>query len=339
MNEDWIHILETAYDLEGDDAQWLAAVAKAARPGLDRGRGVVAYFFDASEPRLKIFGYCSAGADEGSLELARRTHELPVWQSSELLRATYHSPSALTDSVKSLGSKRLREFARGLSESGTPLPRIMILNVADPSHRGCVLGALDPGAPSNLMRRRAPWSRVAAHLAAGLRLRRRLADAEKPAENEEAVLSPGGVLLHAEGAAKERTARAFLRDAAVAVDKARGRLRRSDPDAALELWRGLLEGRWSLVDRFDSDGRRFMVAHRNEPATRGLRALTLRERQVAAYAALAHPNKLIAYELGLSLGSVSSHLHSALAKLGLASRVELVQLASSLGATKRQGRA
>ena len=143
-------------------------------------------------------------------------------------------------------------------------------------------------------------------------------------------MSPSGDVLHAEGVAKVRAAREALRDATIAVEKARGRLRRSDPDAALNLWRGLLDGRWSLIDRFDGDGRRFVVAHRNNVETRGLRALTSRERQIASYVALGHSNKLIAYELGLSLGSVGTHLHSVLAKLGAKSRVELIQLASKL---------
>jgi DNA-binding CsgD family transcriptional regulator len=336
LAEDWIRILEAAYELGGDENEWLASVASAARPGLDCGLGVVAYFFDASAPQLRVFGYCGAGADAATIDIARRTHELPAWrsdQSSELLRATYRAGSALVDSTSTLGKRREREFIRGFgaSKGEWPLRRIVILNVADPSHRGCVLGAPDPGASTNLLRRKAPWSRVASHLAAGLRLRRRLAEAESVADDAEAILSPSGTLVHAQGRAKERTAREILRDATLAVEKARGRLRRSDPDAALGLWRGLLDGRWSLVDRFDTDGRRFVVAHRNEATTRGLRALTLRERQVASYVALAHPNKLIAYELGLSLGSVSAHLRTILAKLGVRSRVELVQLASGLG--------
>jgi DNA-binding CsgD family transcriptional regulator len=336
MRDDWIHILETAYALGGDDAQWLKAVAEATRPGFDLGLGVVAYFFDASTPRLKVTDYCGAGADESVIELARRTHQLPAWQSSELIRATYHRASSLNDSNPSLGPKRAQEFFRscGYPDDGGPIRRIMILHAADPSHLGCVFGAADPGAPSNLLRRKAPWSRAAAHISAGLRLRRRLATFENATQAEEAVLSPSGDLLHAEGPAKDRSARDALRKETIAIDKARGRLRRTDPDAALALWRGLLDGRWSLIDRFDSDGRRFVVAHRNHVETQGLRALTLRERQVASYAALAHPNKLIAYELGLSVGSVSVHLTSALAKLGAKSRVELVEVASSLGRRK-----
>jgi DNA-binding CsgD family transcriptional regulator len=336
MREDWISILETAYDLGGDDDAWLGAVAHAARPALDCGLGVVGYFYDASAARLKLFGYVRAGASEDQVEFARRIHAHPAWRSSELLRATYRAPSALTYS-SDMGSKRWQELLASVGRPwGENTPRrVLILHAADPTNTGCVLGAPDLRPKSNMLARKASWTRVAVHVAAGLRLRRRLAKYEDAAQAEEAILSPSGTVLHALGPAKIRSARDMLREATLAVEKARGRLRRSDPDAALGLWRGLLDGRWSLIDRFDTDGRRFVVAHRNDVAARGLRALSPRERQVASYVALAHPNKLIAYELGLSLGSISGHLRAALAKLGLKSRVELVELASSLGAGRR----
>jgi DNA-binding CsgD family transcriptional regulator len=327
MKEDWIRMLETAYDVAGDDEAWLQSVADAVRQALDGGLGVVAYFYDASSARLKIFGYCGAGASDEHLEFARRVHTHPMWQSSEMLRATYRSPSALRISTE-MGQKRIGEL---VTLTGRPSwSRVLVLNVADPSHRGCVLGSVELDADRRPRRQRAAWSRVAAHIAAGLRLRRRLADVRSSSDPAEAILAPSGAVLHADGLAKPATARDALREATLAVEKARGRLRRSDPDAALNLWRGLLDGRWSLIDRFDSDGRRFIVAHRNNVETRGLRALTSRERQVVSYVALGHSNKLVAYEVGLSLGSVSTHLHSALGKLGASSRVELIQLASKL---------
>jgi len=83
--------------------------------------------------------------------------------------------------------------------------------------------------------------------------------------------------------------------------------------------------RWSLVDRFDSDGRRFLVARRNEPDVRDPRALSPRERQVAAFAALGHSNKLIAYTLGLSASTIATHLAAAMRKLAVRSRVELAR--------------
>jgi DNA-binding CsgD family transcriptional regulator len=336
MKEDWIRIIETAYDLVDDEEKWLKGVAQAARPALDRGLGVVGYFFDASGDRLKTFGYLGAGADREQVEFARRTHDVPAWQSPELLRVTYRSGAALHYSFE-MGSKWERQLFAGTPQPNprSPIHRVLILNASDPSHKGCTLGAADPDPSLNVMKRRPQWAGVAAHIAAGLRLRRRLAKLADPSSHAEAILSPSGAVLHAEAAAVPRTAREALRDAAVAIDKARGRLRRADPDSALQMWRALTDGRWSLIDRFDRDGRRFMVAHRNDATTRRLRALSAREHQVASYAAMAHSNKLIAYELGLSMGTVSSHLRAALAKLGLRSRVELVRLGTNLNAHRR----
>jgi len=126
---------------------------------------------------------------------------------------------------------------------------------------------------------------------------------------------PDGRLEHAEEAAQADPCRAALRRAVLALDRARGPLRRRDPERAMALWQAMVAGRWSLLDHFDSDGRRFVVAHRNDAGVPDMRGLSWRERQVAAHAALGHSNKVIAYELGLSASSVSEHLASARAKL------------------------
>jgi DNA-binding CsgD family transcriptional regulator len=127
---------------------------------------------------------------------------------------------------------------------------------------------------------------------------------------------------------KSRALRNALRDATLAIDRARAR-RKRDPEAAIDLWRALVEGRWSMIDRFDSNGRRLFVARRNDPAARGPRGLTARERQVVGYAALGHSNKLIAYELGLAESTVANHLTDAQLKLGVRTRTELIQIHSA----------
>ena len=171
------------------------------------------------------------------------------------------------------------------------------------------------------------WSRVTGHIAAGLRLRRKLAaiehatgmsDAVATVEHAspEAVLQPGGRVEHAVGPATSRSAREGLSTAVRAMERARGPLRRRSPDEAVETWRGLVAGRWSLIDHFDSDGRRYLVAHRNDPTTPDPRALTERERQVVGYADLGRSNKMIAYELGLSPSTVAVLLSRAREKLG-----------------------
>lgn len=189
----------------------------------------------------------------------------------------------------------------------------------DASGHGYVLCAPLRSSPALSRRDLARWSRLRAHLLAGLRLH------TQPTEPE-AVLAPGGKLAHAVGRARSRSAREVLREAARRVDRARSRRGRADPDAALDAWRGLVSGRWSLVDRFERDGRRYLVARPNEPVVAERRSLSAREQQVVTYAALGRSNKEIAYELGLAPSTVSTHLKEAMRRLGLPSRAALVEL-------------
>jgi DNA-binding CsgD family transcriptional regulator len=78
-----------------------------------------------------------------------------------------------------------------------------------------------------------------------------------------------------------------------------------------------------LVDRFESDGKRFVLAIRNPPQLTDPRALTERERQVAHLVAQGTSNKMIAYSLGISESTVATQLARALRKLGLRRREEL----------------
>jgi DNA-binding CsgD family transcriptional regulator len=172
---------------------------------------------------------------------------------------------------------------------------------------------------------------MAAHLTSGVRLRRSLGAAEvRPAggaaPSPEAVLDPTGHALDAVGPARDRAARASLGEAVRLMEKARGRLRRVDPDEALQLWRGLVEGTWSLVEHHESDGKRYLLAHRNEPGAREPNGLTRTERSLLAFAAMGHQNKYISYLLGLSLSAVTSGLRSAQRKLGLSSRGDLIRM-------------
>jgi len=102
-------------------------------------------------------------------------------------------------------------------------------------------------------------------------------------------------------------------------------MRETDPEQALEHWKALVRGRWSTVDWFDSDGRRFVLGLPNAPNVNDPRGLTTREMQVVAYALFGQTNKLIAYNLGLSKGRVSTLLRSAMRKIGVQTRGQLVK--------------
>jgi hypothetical protein len=145
---------------------------------------------------------------------------------------------------------------------------------------------------------KAVWHRIAIHLSASWRLAGRRFDVE--AEDVEAILTADGQVTHGCGLATTKGVRELLSQATKNIDRARSRSGRSDPIAALELWQGLLAGRWSLVEHFDSDGKRFMLARRNAPDFPDPAALTQRQRQVLFYVSLGLSNKETAYALGLA---------------------------------------
>lgn len=105
------------------------------------------------------------------------------------------------------------------------------------------------------------------------------------------------------------------------------------PHEALAVWQGLVRGRWSLVEQFDADGRRFLIAHENPEDVRDPRGLSEKEVRVVGLAVRGYSDKLIGYHLGVPEGTVSSHLTHALRKLGIPSRVALVR---RLGARHRR---
>ncbi len=85
----------------------------------------------------------------------------------------------------------------------------------------------------------------------------------------------------------------------------------------------MVEARWTLVDRYEENGRRYVLARENAPGGRRAGRLSTREQQVASLAALGRSSKLIAYELGIAYATVRVLMARACAKLGVSSRAEL----------------
>ena len=160
-------------------------------------------------------------------------------------------------------------------------------------------------------------TKLATHIGAGDRLRR--ADHANLLDEAEAVLSPTGKVIHATETAKNK--RGALDDGWRRRDEAKKN--KHDIAKALEVWEGLVAGRWSLVDHFDTDGKRFLLAMKNAPPTDPRADLSPRERRACALVAMGHRDKEIAYMLGLSLASVTASLHRARTKLNVTSRTEL----------------
>jgi DNA-binding NarL/FixJ family response regulator len=165
------------------------------------------------------------------------------------------------------------------------------------------------------------WRRVGLHVASALRLRRKVVTDRTV---RDALFDPAGNLHDASpSVANHESARAVLVRAVAAMEEARSAKVRSSPENALALWQGLVAGEWSLVEHWESGGRRYLAAYRNRPESRDPRALTPTERSMVSYLALGATNKDIEFALGLAGGTVSSSVTRILKKLGVKRRVDL----------------
>ena len=337
-----IDIAEAAYNLELGGADWLPNLLETGQPMLDYGLGCAgAIWAGQSIDGEPLITQLCVGS--GPPDLAQR-----------FARAAREVGSKLAQQTSSAGAGGVR----AASESKDQCPEVF---EALTKHVGCedVLGlwAMDPdlhGVGINIpspelvdLRRgtRLCWERLAVHIAAGQRVRRGLGCADDmqatPVSeiplDADAVIDPKRFMVaHAEGPAQDKAVAEVMREAAIRIDKARGELRRTDSDRALELWEGFVRGRWSLVDWFDSDDRRFVLVVPNAPNFGDPRGLTEREHQVAAYAARGESNKLIGYSLGISPQRVSTLRAFAMHKLGVRTQAQLVLKFRTFQASRRR---
>lgn len=318
-------LFEQLYQVEQPRAAWLAGVLSTLRPHLDRGLGVQGYFVDMASPgSFQAEGFQALGMD--ATEARQR---FDAWAEA--------TPTDVKRSIHSFGPCALgAELPRraGITQEDLAATQahgyleMFGINGVDAAGRGAAIAVphlTKPGA--SRVARRDVWARVATHIAGASRLIRRLERESSPQPSQgDAVLDGRGRLEDGPIDAHSGPVREALRTAAVAIDRARGsRIRRDDAEVT-QLWRALVEGRWSLVEQFDRGGRRYIVAYRNNPRPDArLSLLSAREEQVVRAASLGHSNKLIAYELGLGPSTVASHLSRAAKKLGAEGRVALIR--------------
>lgn len=305
---DLIGAIELAYDRTHDEQAWLAEITRAVAPAFG-GLGATAFVFDLSDEHIRLGTTAGAGGREDF----ERQHEVGRTQGGvqrayecDMYTLLSRAVGAAEAKASIVAAGMAGDDAVGLRANATPMSGIILTTQVKAGHR---------------LRNRDLWTRFAAHLGAALRMRR-LKD-EPTAESAQAVLSPTGRLEH--GNREAVAAQSSLSGAAKAIDRARGKLRRLDPDAASALWRTMVCGEWSLVDWYDHDGKRFLLAQENSLPRQVRPTLTAREEQVVACAAMGHSNKLIAYDLGISTGSVAVLLGRAARKLGVSGRVALVR--------------
>ena len=329
---DWIGVVEAAYRLHGSPDDWIGGVVEQAEAELDAGFGAYGYVFGLNEAKVSVRALAARGILAGNEPQIRVATEMAPIDAIGVMFASGIVAGSAQAVLAPVGlAEQFEQIV--LMGTGGMVRDIVGVVARDGEGLGIALagGRPVPTSPSEASVRK--WTKAAAHIGAGCRLRSRLLDTDV---DPDAVLAPDGRVVHAEPAAQSALDR--LRDAAIAMDRARGSLRREDPEEALALWTGLVDGRWSLLDRFESDGRRFVVAHRNDPRVPDPRGLTPTELRAAELLGSGRTTKEIAYELGVSPSAVTNASARVRKKLGLESTPELVSFFAPGGIRARLAR-
>lgn len=317
---DDISVVERAYELRGSTEAWLEGVHAALKPRLDFGHGFSVSTWHVNEGGR--FGGESIMRGDIDPRLIAAQYEFAATLPPDFI-ARHYGPAA-TDFIAQPSQFDLT-FHHALLASAKKhgvdglVDTLGIVIMAVPGKSGMMLMSHASREIAVTTSLRKLLLKLVTHIGAGLRLRTSLAHGQLP----EAVLTPTGHVAYATGAATTNSAREALARAAKDIELSRGRLRRSSPDEALTLWKGLVAGRWSVVEWFDTDSRRYLVAHANQVSARDPRALSPRELDVAELIVQGRSNSEIAWSLGLSTGTVSRMSRDVLRKLGAARRTDL----------------
>jgi DNA-binding CsgD family transcriptional regulator len=318
-----LELVEHAYDLDRSGSEWLAEISGPMR--CVHASAATAWLFEIDRHTGQLALGSHHCEDPQVAEQIRQTFsEVPL----ELLELFFAGPLLASTASAVLAN-------HGIVLDKTPLQAkflncgftdIFALQAFDPLGAGVSVGVgLTERIELNSAERRS-WSQVAAHLAAGYRLRRRLGTHE-PSSQAAAVMTPNGKAEHLDSSV-DGELRILLEQAVKRVERARTHDR--DAHEALELWQSLIAGQWSLADYYESSGRRYYVAIRNPPAVADNKALTRREAEVVTYVASGTKTQAAAYALGVDEVTVRGYLRTAMAKLGIATRAELISVRAML---------
>jgi DNA-binding CsgD family transcriptional regulator len=328
-----IDVAESAYDLGVEASEWLPRLVESGRELFDLGSGNIAMLggglrHDQQATVSQVV--TSDGKPDLAIALMTAVQEI----GPEVIRT--HTAGALqSEVIEQLSSRRESEprvyeiYTRHLG-----CKDVVSVHAHDPDGHGALISMPAAEVAELSPAEKRTWERLAVHIATAYRMRRRLGAAVVSAGytagdlplDAEALLDPASFSVkEAVGDAQTEKTAATIREAALRVDRARGKLRREDPDEALHLWKAMVRGRWSIVDWFDSDGRRFVLAKPNAPELGDPRGLTEREHQVVTYVSHGESSKLISYRLGITKQRVSKLLRNGMHKLGVKTTAQLVE--------------
>lgn len=315
MHRDPLPALEAIWDVDAGEQAWLAGIAAAASGLLALGHGVMAYTYDARAPEQGVRILEHALLDMAPAHFEARQEVLASLPPEAAWRMFYEQGGCATTSelfgIRG-GSADLTALRRHAPSLG--LHDYFAVAGLDGTGVGVVVASAFDGPACVLPWVRGAGQHFAAHLAAAHRLRR-----TRPRPEPEAVVGTDGrILAMAPGRDAPPVRRALMR-AVRSRGRARGALLRNMAPASLAAWAPLVGGRWSLLDGANGEVR----AIPNLPVLPEIPGLDERERLVAAFVALRHPDDLISYETGLGKATVAAARRRAMVVIGAQDRAGL----------------
>lgn len=307
-------LVETFYRLDVTEDEHVRLMQEAAEQCWRQTRGgVVSRATASKEGALNGAGIFFSPTDSFDYEaIARRVYRtVPSEEVQSMLCMSPMYGSA--SEAERLGAFRngevMRQFRRyGLADS---------LGMYCSTLEGAIIGVMaflgETYEPSDA--ERAYWQPAASHLMVAWRLRQRFESGVEPGDIVDAVFRPDGRVCDAPRALPKTV-----------LQRLREHVRRRESlrlgQVGSELWEELIGGRWTLLDKYEADGRRIVLAVRNAAAGADLCRLTSREVEALSMARKGAANKEIALTLGVSaatatrlLASVSRKLRGSLADI------------------------
>jgi DNA-binding NarL/FixJ family response regulator len=324
---DPIRVVEAGYAWHADEVAWLDNLVASCQR-YEVGGGVVGFTVRVGGKTTEVVTTRGTADDRVTRSLSDALGQLPP-----ALAVSALAPTEFVGNSKYRLGRLARSSGKAVSDAATStmdrMPDMWALISGDVRSRALVVcfprrGSGSPDEPFPHADSRA-LGLAGAHLGAALRLRELAAPASTQDESTEAVLTPSGKVLHATGSATSARTRESLTLAVRASERARKRTRAMSHDEALREWTALVNGRWTILETIESDGKRYVLARRNPMHQRALLDLTSDERDVVWLAALGHSYKYIAYELGVPLSTVAGRLRRAMEKLRIESRADLLR--------------
>jgi len=321
-----ISLVEAAYDVNCKRDEWFPGVVRAAGALLDEGFGVMGALGRQVAPGTlpEVTDVC------GPKELLAMQASILAEMPDEAIGEGTQTGVLVVSEANADRPDYLEILRRHLRTLGAD-DAVGVTGV-DPHGLGVHLFAPIAARSPLSAPERTHWRMLTAHLSAGQRLHQKLratpdgsARGDDLPHGADAVIDPKNFAVQEMASGELGDAvEGTLREAAIRVDKVRAR-RSQEESNDLASWEALVRGRWSMLDWFDTDDRRYILAVPNAPEVVDPRGLTKRESQVAAYAAIGESHKLIAYRLGISRGRVTNHLSSVMKKLGITKQAQLVE--------------